>query len=241
MKEGPDISRAASVIGDPARANMLCALMDGRALTATELATEAGITKQTASAHLARLCEEHMLLREVQGRHHYFRLAGPEVAGLVEALMGFAQKHSGSRVRTGPRDPAMRRARVCYDHLAGEFAVEMYENFSRHGLIAVGEGGLHLTGLGIARLSELGIDADLLTAARRPVCRECLDWSARRPHLAGGAGKAILDTVLARGWAKREQGSRVVRFTPAGERNFRSWHENALVKTAGGNISTTAR
>ena len=223
MKEGPDIAQTAALIGDPARANMLVALMDGHALTATELAHEAGVTKQTASSHLARLTEGGLLKREVQGRHHYFRLNGADVGAALEALMGVSASRTGPRTRPGPRDPALRRARVCYDHLAGEMGVQLYEHAQSSGWISGDEHGLALTDAGRAAFSEFDIDYQPLENARRPLCRACLDWSMRRHHLAGGLGKAILQAMYTRGWARRLPGSRVVHFTPQGEQAFQRW------------------
>ena len=120
MKDGPDIARVANLIGDPARANILSALMDGRALTAGELAGAAGVGASTASAHLNRLQEGGLIRVEAQGRHRYYALAGADVAEVLEALMGLAQQTGATRVRTGPREPELRKARVCYDHLAGD-------------------------------------------------------------------------------------------------------------------------
>ncbi|NNG02830.1 MAG: winged helix-turn-helix transcriptional regulator, partial [Inquilinus sp.] len=125
MKTGPDIAHVAALLGDPARANMLTALMSGRALTASELASEAGVTPQTASAHLARLQQGGLVVPRKQGRHRYYALTGEDVAAVLEALMGLAARTGHLRTRTGPKDPALRRARVCYDHLAGELGVRM--------------------------------------------------------------------------------------------------------------------
>ncbi|MFO1165925.1 MAG: winged helix-turn-helix domain-containing protein [Paracoccus sp. (in: a-proteobacteria)] len=133
MKDGPDIARVAALIGDPARANMLTALMGGRALTASELAQEAGVTAQTASSHLARLAEGGLIRQRKQGRHRYHQLASAEVAALLESLMGLAAGAGHLRRRPGPRDPAMRRARVCYDHLAGEMGTTMFESMLARG------------------------------------------------------------------------------------------------------------
>lgn len=223
MKEGPDIAQTAALIGDPARANMLLALMDGHALTATELASEAGVTKQTASSHLARLTDGGLLIREVQGRHHYFRLNGPDVGAVLEALMGVSAARTGPRTRPGPRDPALRQARVCYDHLAGEAGVQLYEHAKASGWISGDETGLTLTDSGRAAFSKFNIDYNPLENVRRPLCRACLDWSMRRHHLAGGLGKALLQAIFDQGWAKRLPESRVVSFTPQGQKAFQSW------------------
>ncbi|MFL5192262.1 MAG: ArsR/SmtB family transcription factor, partial [Microvirga sp.] len=138
MKDGPVIASVAALLGDPARANILTALMDGRALTVSELAEAAGVTIQTASGHLSKLDAANLLTAEKQGRHRYFRLSGPDVAQVLEALMGLAQRTGATRVRTGPKDAALRSARVCYDHLAGERGVAMLNGALRRGLI---EGG----------------------------------------------------------------------------------------------------
>ncbi|OJY65596.1 MAG: transcriptional regulator [Rhodospirillales bacterium 70-18] len=222
MKEGPDIALVAALIGDPARANMLTALLGGGALTAGELARHAGITAQTASTHLARLREGGLVAMRHQGRHRYFTLAGDDVGRVLEGLMGLAARAGHARVRPGPRDPALRQARVCYDHLAGDMGVALLDGLVRRGAIA--EGGepeaLALTGAGRALVADFGIDLPALAQARRPVCKACLDWSVRRSHLAGGLGAALLGRFYALGWAARVPGTRVVAFTPAGRRGF---------------------
>lgn len=220
MKEGPDIAHIAALIGDPARANMLAALMGGRALTATELAAEAGITAQTASAHLAKLVEGGLLLQRKQGRHRYHALASDEVGAVLEGLMGLAARQGRLRTRAGPRDPALRRARVCYDHLAGEMGVAMFDSLRAGGLLAGDEENVILTEAGRAFAAGFGVDMEALEAARRPVCRACLDWSMRRTHLAGGLGAALLTRIYDLGWARRVEGGRAVVFTPAGEAAF---------------------
>lgn len=219
MREGPDIARVAALVADPARSAMLIALMDGRALTATELAGLGGITKQTASSHLAKLVDGEVLTVEAQGRHRYFRLAGSHVAGLLEALMVFSSD-AVPPLRTGPRDPALRKARVCYDHLAGEMGVRLFERMQDDQWL---QDGLTVTGRGHGKLSEIGLELADLPPSNRPLCRSCLDWSQRRQHLAGRAGKAILDRILALSWARRLPGSRIISFSPEGERRFNGW------------------
>ena len=217
MKEGPVIASVASLLGDPARANILTALIDGRALTVSELARAAGVTIQTASGHLSKLAGANLLIGEKQGRHRYFRLSGPDVAQVLEGLMGLAQRTGAVRVRTGPRDEALRAARVCYDHLAGERGVEMLASLERRSLIAGGE-DLALTQTGRQFFVDSGIDVATLEKGRRPVCRACLDWSERRSHLGGSLGAAILDMMIGRDWARREGRSLV--FTTDGNRQF---------------------
>ena len=220
MKDGPDIAHIAALIGDPARANMLTALMGGRALTAGELAAEAGITAQTASSHLARLVDGGLIRQRKQGRHRYFALADDEVGLLLENIMGFAANRGLMRTRPGPKDPALRKARVCYNHLAGDFGVRMLDRLVADGDVTLDGEEAELTPSGEARAAGIGIDVPGLKAQRRPVCRTCLDWSERRSHLAGSLGEALLSRFIADGWAKREPDSRAIHFTAEGERRF---------------------
>lgn len=217
MKEGPSISVVAALVGDPARANMLTALMSGRALTATELAQEAGVTAQTASSHLAKLCEGGLLVPTKQGRHRYFRLSGADVADVLEGLMGIAARAGHTRVRTGPKDPALRHARVCYDHLAGDLGVQMFDGMMKRRLMRQRDGDIDLTRNGVRFMQEFGIDLSAIGKPRRPLCKTCLDWSERRSHLAGSLGAALLQRFYDMKWARREPGTRVVNFTRAGE------------------------
>lgn len=219
MKDGPDIARIASLIGDPGRANMLAALMSGKALTAGELAGEAGVRVQTASGHLTRLEEGGLIVRERQGRHHYFRLADSDVAGVLEALMGLAAAKGQLRTRTGPRDPELRHARVCYNHLAGELGVALYDGLLARGVLEHAGDDVVLSEMGRAEMTRLGLD--LSAKSRSPECKSCLDWSARRMHLAGRLGRAILDHAFSEKWASRPEGSRIVRFSDVGGAAFR--------------------
>jgi DNA-binding transcriptional ArsR family regulator len=211
------LAETAALIGDPARTAMLCALMDGRAFTAGELAGAAGVAPPTASGHLAQLVEAGMLAVERQGRHRYFRIAAPEIATILEGLMAVTAHRQGAALKTGPRDPALRRARICYDHLAGALGVALFGAMAERGHLTMSADGAALTGDGAALLERLGIP---LPAARRPVCRPCLDWSERRPHLAGQAGAAICAAALDRGWVRRREGSRALDLTPPGVRAF---------------------
>jgi DNA-binding transcriptional ArsR family regulator len=216
MKSGPNLSYIAALIGDRARADMLSALMSGKALTATELAQAAGVTKQTASAHLAKLSDRQLVALEKQGRHRYFRLADDDVAQVLESLLGVAQRVGATRLQTGPNEPALRYARVCYDHLAGDVGVMLFESLQQRGMLRVVGEGAELTTAGTERMKQLGIDVVSLANKRRPLCRVCLDWSVRRHHLAGALGAAILDLCFDRRWAKRIRHSRVVTFTAPG-------------------------
>ncbi len=218
MREGPTVAPLAALIGDPARANMLTALMDGRALTVTELAAAAGIALPTASEHLSKLESAGLLVADKQGRHRYFRLSGSDVADVLEGLMGLAQRTGATRTRTGPKDPALREARVCYDHLAGEKGVALFDGLVRQGFLSTADAP-ELTEPGRGFFAGLGFDLQQLQRGRRPLCRHCLDWSERRGHLGGSLGAEALSWIVAQGWASREPG-RVVRFTAAGAAAF---------------------
>ena len=220
MKDGPNIARIAALVGDPARSDALTALMTDRALTATELAAIAGITKQTMSAHLSKLVEAALVAVEQQGRHRYFRLADEDVAGLLESLMGVAFRTGAVRILSSPREPALRKARICYDHLAGEVGVRVYEALLRHRVLEMSQKGLRLSESGVHWFGRLGINTDDAARQRRTFCRSCMDWSERKFHLAGSLGAALLSRLYDLGWARRDQSSRVIRFTPKGERDL---------------------
>ncbi len=221
MKTGPQIAGLAALVGDPARANMLTALLSGAALTASELAAEAGVGLPTASSHLAKLATGGLLAVEKQGRHRYFRLTGSDVAAVLEGLMGLAARTGQLRTRPGPKDPALRHARVCYDHLAGELGVALFDSLARRRLLELGQGELRLTPKGQRFVADFGIALAPIAALQRPLCRSCLDWSARRSHLAGALGAALLARIYELKWARREPGTRIVRFSPRGEQQFR--------------------
>lgn len=220
MNVGPNIALVASLLGDPARASMLTALMDSQALTAGELARHAGVTPQTASSHLAKLLDGGLVVTRKQGRHSYFALAGADVAAVLEGLMGLASRAGHQRVRTGPREPALREARVCYDHLAGDMGVAMLEAMIADGRVLEDGETLTLSPAGAAFADGLGIEPSVLRPGRRPVCKACLDWSVRRRHLAGSLGAALLSRFYELGWARREPDSRVVTFTALGRQAF---------------------
>lgn len=223
MKDGPDIAGLAALIGDPARANMLVALMSGIALTAGELAREAGITAQTASSHLSRLLEAQLVMVEVQGRHRYFRLAGPDVAGALEGLMDLAVHTGRLRTRPGPRNAEMREARVCYNHLAGNMGVRLHEALIQQNMLVATVDGLGLSASGRAKFIAEGIDIAAMETRTRPLCRACLDWSERRHHLAGALGEALLTMMMMRGWARQDKGSRALIFSTAGRAAFEAF------------------
>lgn len=216
------IARVAGLIGEPARAAMLLALMDGRALTARELAGAARISAATASRHLALLVDAGLLAVRSQGRHRYHALAGAEVARLLEGLMQFTVRPAAlppPTVAAGPRDAALRMARTCYDHLAGRLGVAMADHLQEEGAVVFdGEEGGRATDRAAAVLARLGLEAAaaLDGGSRRPLCRPCLDWSERRPHLAGRMGALVCAHCLDSGWLARSTGSRALAITPRG-------------------------
>jgi len=217
----PNIAGLAALIADPVRAQMAYALMDGRALTAGELARVGGVTAQTASTHLAQLADGGLLAVARQGRHRYYRISGADAAGLLEQMAVVAGTLDRRAVpRTGPRDPRMREARVCYDHLAGSMGVRLFSGLIENGTLRGEDEAVSLTRTGEDVLGSLGIDIGALRGKRRPVCRTCIDWSERRPHLAGGLGAALLDHFLSDGWAHRVEGARTLTFTTDGLRRF---------------------
>ena len=218
MSEVLQLAGLGAAIGDPARANMLLALLDGRALPAGELAYHAGVAAPTASGHLARLVEAGLLAVVKQGRHRYYRLANAGVAGLLEAVMA-----AGPAAAPGPIsrvDPALRAARTCYDHLAGELGVALTDALARARHVRVVEEGAEVTPQGMRFLADFGLD--LRPRLPRLICRICIDWSERRPHLAGQVGVALCRRCLALGWIERQRDGRAVRVTPAGAAGFQA-------------------
>ena len=218
------LAETAALIGEPARTAMLLALMDGRSLTAGELARVAGITPPTATGHLARLVEAGLLAMSAQGRHRYFRLGSAAVAAMIEGMMGVAgladEARAGRPITTGPRSAALRRARICYDHLAGEIAVGLADSLAAAGHIDLTHDGAAMTKDGVAFLGSLGVDLNgggtAGSGRRHRYCRPCMDWSERRPHIAGTVGRALLQFLLDRHWVRRATDGREVIVTPVG-------------------------
>ena len=218
MRAQPNLAAVAALIADPARATMLMALMDGRALPAGELAFAAGIAAPTASAHLARLVDGRLLDVEREGRHRYFRLAGPEVAAALEGLgaLGVEPSRSMACSREGEE---LRFARSCYDHLAGQLGVAVTRALETRGLLARGEGKRFAVGPDQRLWREsLGIDVATIAPTRCGLARQCLDWTERRHHLAGPLGVRLLHRLCELGWLRRAPGSRVVHLTHDGRR-----------------------
>ncbi len=214
------IAEVAALIGDPARANMLMALMSGQALTAGELAVAAGVSAQTTSGHLAKLMESRLVkLERQQGRHRYFRLASPEAAQALEVLSSLAAEGPKRYRPPGPKDAALRYARSCYDHLAGQLGVALADSFHARELVVMAEGAASVTDEGRRFFSDAGIDL-AGNRSTRPLCRTCLDWSERRPHLAGRLGAAILTHALDQQWLTRVSASRALSLTRKGQSEF---------------------
>jgi DNA-binding transcriptional ArsR family regulator len=214
MDTGPKIAQVAALVGDPARANMLSALMDGRTLTATELAYVSGVAPQTASGHLAKLSDAGLLALEKKGRRRYFRLASPLVARMLEGLMVVAQEGPARR-NPWRGGETLRHARTCYDHMAGRISVAIADWLVQQSFILLDEDGGQLTDAGRSFFDEFGVDLRL-ASKRRVFCRPCLDWSERRPHLAGAVGAAILRHALDHDWVEHVRDSRALVVTPVG-------------------------
>jgi DNA-binding transcriptional ArsR family regulator len=219
------LAEIGAIIGDPARARILDALLDNKALTATELATHAGVAPQTASGHLAKLCAAGLIVMEPHGRHRYHRLASAAVARMLEGVAHFAARPENGPerrgIRTGPRDAAMRAARTCYDHLAGHLGVAIADVLQTRGHIELGLDGGVVTPDGQAFLLDFGIAAAPDPHIHRIFCRPCLDWSERRPHLAGALGAAIACRCFELGWVRRLDKTRAVAVTPKGQAGLR--------------------
>ena len=227
MTSNARFAEVAALAGDPTRAGMLHALMDGRALTASELARVADVTPQTASEHLARMAAAGLVQVEKQGRHRYHRLATLAVAQMMESIMQVASGLEAMRPApaTGPRDTALRAARTCYDHLAGHLGVALADALVTHGHVELTHDAGLVTDAGIALFGRIGIDVAALTGGRgkitRVLCRPCLDWSERRPHLAGAVGAALCAHSFEENWIRRIESTRAVTVTPKGWRIFR--------------------
>jgi DNA-binding transcriptional ArsR family regulator len=220
-------AEVAALSGDPGRASMLHALMDGRALTASELARAAGVAPQTASGHLHRMTAAGLLRVHQQGRHRYYELATPSVARMLESIMQVAAELAPDRrhLSVGPRDAALRKARTCYDHFAGELGVALADALRERGYVELTIDAGLVTESGLAFLGDIGIDPAVLQVrgtprSRRVLCRPCLDWSERRLHLGGLVGAVICSHSMAQGWTRRLEATRAVLITAEGGRVF---------------------
>ncbi len=204
---------------------MLLALMSGKALTATELSLEADITAQTASSHLSKLVSGGLLIVRKQGRHKYFQLRDHQVADLVESLLTLSNQRQAKQIATGPKDPHLKYARACYDHLAGTLAVDLYNSLVNKLVLIDHNHTTILSDSGRKFFTGLGANFDELEKSQRPLCKSCLDWSERKTHLGGNLGKWILEELLSQGWAVREPDSRIIRFTNSGLTQFKSRYQ----------------
>ncbi|WP_221938212.1 helix-turn-helix transcriptional regulator [Corallococcus sp. Z5C101001] len=217
MLTDPDIASVAMAVGEPSRAAMLVALLEGPPLAAQELARRAGVSAQTASSHLARLVEARFLTSRAQGRQRLFQLAGPEVVTLLEALAVLAPRTPTHLVTDGRGATALREARTCYDHLAGRLGIRVTDFLLEREFLRLQGDAFQVTRAGDTWLRDFGISLDGLRAGRRPLTRACLDWSERRPHLAGALGAALTKRFFERGWLTRLRGTRAVRLTERGQ------------------------
>ena len=220
MSNAPQIAEIAALVGDPARANILSALLGGRALTATELAFAAGVTPQTTSGHLSKLAAARLLVPMKQGRHRYYRLAGPHVGQMLESIMNVALE-APPRVQPKSRlDDAMRHARTCYDHIAGFVGVGLAERLVEREHVILGDEAGEVTDAGADFFAKLGVDLSVARARRRVFCRPCLDWTERRPHIGGAVGAALANRCFELKWIEQVRDGRALTITPAGKRGL---------------------
>jgi DNA-binding transcriptional ArsR family regulator len=215
------IAEVAALVGDPARANILAALMGGRALTAGELVYAAGVSPQTTSGHLGKLAEGRLIACVKQGRHRYYRIATPRVAEMLEGIMAVVADAPPRHRPPSKLDDAMRTARTCYDHFAGKLGVGLTDVLCARGHLTLGEDGGEVTESGVAFLQELGIDLVVARQRRRVFCRPCLDWTERRLHLGGSIGAALAQRCFDLKWLERMRGSRALVVTPRGHRGLK--------------------
>lgn len=214
------LSTVAGLLGEPARTRILTALLTGRALTAKELAYFAGVTPATASSHLSRLVAGHLLVMEKQGRCHYYRLQSAEVAHAIEGLMTLAPIPSNGWPPHHRVEPALREARMCYDHMAGRLGVAVCDMLLRRRFLVLVDGGGEITPAGERFLAGLGVDLTKARGAKRHYCRGCLDWTERRTHLSGAVGAALAAAFIDHGWIARVPDSRAVTVTQEGRRKL---------------------
>ncbi|MCB8819752.1 ArsR/SmtB family transcription factor [Microvirga rosea] len=220
MVSGTTLAEIAALIGDVARANILSALMDGRALTASELAWHGGVSASTTSGHLAKLADANLVAMARQGRHRYYRLASPEVAQAIEALMAVASFGPKRHRPVGPKDEALRRARTCYDHLAGRLGIALADTLTERRYIVLSDSAGAVTDEGRRFLCDFGIELEHGNGHGRALCRTCLDWSERRPHLAGRLGAALCSRMFELGWVERIKDSRALAITSQGRQGL---------------------
>src|SRR5262245_34495040 len=214
------MAEVAALVGDPARANILCALLGGRALTATELAFAAGVSPPTTSGHLGKLHAARLLVLMKQGRHRYYRLAGPHIGQMLESIMNVALAGPPRFQPRSKLDEQFRRARTCYDHIAGRLGVGLAERLAERELVILGDEGGEVTPAGADFLSKLGVDLSAARARRRIFCRPCVDWTERRMHIGGAVGAALASRLFQMKWIERVRDNRALIITPAGRRSL---------------------
>jgi DNA-binding transcriptional ArsR family regulator len=222
MLADADLAAVAALMGDAKRASMLLALLGGEELPARELAARAGASSSLASSHLAKLIDGGLLLAERRGRNRYYRLADRHIAEAIEAILAIAPQQRARNLRESSRGEAIRHARTCYDHLAGELGVALTDSLEHQRLIGATNDGFPLTLTGHERLSRLGIDIEALQSGRRALTRPCLDWTERRPHLAGSLAAALAARLLELDWIRRRADTRAVTITDHGRRQLRA-------------------
>jgi DNA-binding transcriptional ArsR family regulator len=220
MSEDVRLAEVAALVGDPARANILTALMGGRALTAGELVDVTGVSPQTTSGHLAKLAEGRLIACVKQGRHRYYRIASARVAEMLESIMAVAADAPPRYRPPSKLDDAMRVARTCYDHFAGKLGVGMTDALCAVGHVTLCDEGGELTESGVAFFERFGIDLAAARHRRRIFCRPCLDWTERRPHLGGTVGAVLAQRCFDLEWLQHTRGSRALIITPAGRRGL---------------------
>lgn len=224
----PDIAEVASAIGDPARAAMLLALLDGRPLAASDLAGRAGVSPQAATAHFKKLVDANLIVRESVGRYRVFTLASPDVADALEALTAIAKPSAVVALPQAQEMERLRVARSCYDHLAGRLGVALAQSLASSKIIRLEKNGFDVVPSSERFFSALSIDLDALRELRRPLTRSCLDWTERKPHLAGSLGAALLDVFLEREWVQRHRSDRSLKITERGAREIHATFGIAL-------------
>jgi DNA-binding transcriptional ArsR family regulator len=222
MDADAQVAPVAALVADPTRATILFALSDGRALPACDLALHAGVTAATISYQLEKLIAGRLVAADRQGRHRYYRLASSTVIGLLEALATVAAPAPARTFREGQEGKALRLARTCYDHLAGQLGVRIAEALLAGGCLAPSARDYVLTLAGERLFRRLAVDVARARSARRSFARACLDWSERRHHLAGALGAALLDRLFELGWIERTPSSRAVRLSDPGRRGLRA-------------------
>jgi len=222
MAAAANLVEVAALVGDTARATMLAALMSGQSLTSSELASLAHISRSTASGHLGKLVAARLLCVSQKRRHRYYRIASPLVARMLEGIAAVASLETPPRFRPrSAQDDALRFARTCYDHLAGQLGVAIADALVAKKLIVLSDEGGEVTAAGTRFFTAFGADLKRPAASRRVFCRACLDWSERRYHVAGFIGAEICRRSGELGWITQRRGNRAVQLTPAGRRGFR--------------------